>query len=40
VTVQVGGSIATPEFPTKVLPAVLIIGLIGAILLVQKFKEN
>jgi len=30
----------TPEFPTMALPAALIVGLIGAVFIVQKFKEN
>jgi len=32
--------IPTPEFPTMALPAALLVGLIGAVLVIQKSKEN
>jgi hypothetical protein len=32
--------IPTPEFPTLALPAALIVGMIGAVLLIQRVKEN
>ena len=31
---------AVPEFPTMALPVVLIVGMLGAVLFIQKFKEN
>ena len=33
-------SIATPEFPTMALPAALIVGMLGAVLFIQRSKEN
>ena len=32
--------ISTPEFPTVALPAALLVGLIGAVLFIQRSKEN
>jgi hypothetical protein len=32
--------IPTPEFPTMALPAALIVGMLGAVLFVQRMKEN
>jgi hypothetical protein len=32
--------IATPEFPTMALPAALIVGILGAVLFIQRSKEN
>jgi hypothetical protein len=32
--------IPTPEFPTMALPAALIVGMLGAVLFVQRIKEN
>jgi hypothetical protein len=32
--------IPTPEFPTMALPAALIVGMVGAVLFVQRIKEN
>ena len=33
-------SIPTPEFPTMALPAALIVGMLGAVLFIQRIKEN
>ena len=33
-------SIATPEFPSAVLPALFIIGILGAVFLIQRTKEQ
>jgi len=35
-----GSAIPTPEFPTMALPAALIVGLLGAVLFIQKSKEE
>ena len=32
--------IPTPEFPTMALPAALIVGMLGAVLFIQRMKEN
>jgi len=32
--------IPTPEFPTMALPAALIVGMLGAVLFIQRIKEN
>ncbi len=32
--------IPTPEFPTMALPAAMIVGLLGAVLLIQRSREN
>jgi hypothetical protein len=40
VTVVVGGSIPTPEFPTIALPMALIVGMLGAVLFIKRTKEN
>ena len=32
--------VPTPEFPTMALPAALIVGMLGAVLFIQKSKEN
>lgn len=37
---EVCGPINTPEFPSVVLPATLIIGFLGAVLLIQRTREN
>jgi hypothetical protein len=38
--VEVPDEIPVPEFPTMALPAALIVGLIGAVLFIQKSKED
>jgi hypothetical protein len=38
--VEEENNVPVPEFPTVALPAALIVGLIGVILLIQKSKEN
>jgi len=40
VIVEEENNVPIPEFPTIALPAALIVGLIGAVLFIQKSKEN
>jgi len=40
VVVEVENNVPVPEFPTMALPAGLIVGILGAILFIQKTKEN
>ena len=40
IVVQPQGVVPTPEFPTMALPAALIVGLLGAVLFIQKSKDN
>jgi hypothetical protein len=40
ITINVGNSTLTPEFPTMFLPATMIIGFLGTVLFIQRTKEK
>lgn len=40
VTIYVNTPVPTPEFPSAILPATMIIGFLGAVLLIKRTREN
>jgi hypothetical protein len=40
ITINVGNSTPTPEFPTMLLPATMIIGFLGAVFYIQRTREH